>query len=97
MEQGSAERGAGAPFGDATVQPIMSASFQCRSHARLRGQIPEGPSSARRRAPVSGDATGEEHNSTRAISGAASRSGVASIEEADGTCSALRVRGVGMG
>ena len=39
---------------------------QCRSHARLGGQIPEGPSSAPRRAPVSGDATVKAHVSTRA-------------------------------
>jgi hypothetical protein len=39
---GSAERGAGARLRDATVEPIKGASFQCRSHARLRGQIPRG-------------------------------------------------------
>ncbi len=37
VEQGSAERGAGTRLRDATVEPIKGASFQCRSHARLRG------------------------------------------------------------
>ena len=50
-EQGSAQRGAGSRLRDATVQPIMGASNKCRFRARLRGQIPEGPSSALRRAP----------------------------------------------
>ena len=45
--------------GDATAEPIMGASFRMPIPACLRGQIPEGPSSARRRAPVSGDATRE--------------------------------------
>jgi hypothetical protein len=40
--QGSAQRGAGARLRDATVEPIKGASFQCRSPARLRGQIPRG-------------------------------------------------------
>ena len=39
-EEGSAERGAGARLRDATVEPINGASFLCRSHARLWGQIP---------------------------------------------------------
>jgi hypothetical protein len=41
-EQGSAQRGAGTRLRDATVEPIKGASFQCRSHARLGGQIPRG-------------------------------------------------------
>jgi hypothetical protein len=40
VEQGSAERGAGARLRDATVESIVGASGVCRSHARLRGQIP---------------------------------------------------------
>ena len=42
VEQGSAQRGAGTRLRDATVEPIKGASFQCRSRARLRGQIPRG-------------------------------------------------------
>ena len=57
VEQGSAERGAGARLRDATVEPIKARRFECRSMRVTGGQIPEGPSSAPRRAPVSGDAT----------------------------------------
>ena len=39
-EQGSAERGAGTHSWDGTVEPIVGASCESRSHARLRGQIP---------------------------------------------------------
>jgi len=41
-EQGSAERGAGARLRDATVQPIIGASFLADPYARLWGQIPRG-------------------------------------------------------
>jgi hypothetical protein len=116
VEQGSAERGAGARLRDATVEPIKARRFECRSMRVTGGQIPEGrlsrwsrgpnfklgmrpeirrkgtarrprpparsdprkkfgaplplsggPSSAPRRAPVSGDATVKAHVSTRAI------------------------------
>jgi hypothetical protein len=71
VEQGSAERGAGIGearsrgpvYGDATVEPIMGAS-QRRSMRAAGGQIPEGPSSAPRRAPVSGDVTREGRGTT---------------------------------
>jgi hypothetical protein len=52
-------RSRGPVYGDATVEPIMGASLR-RSMRAAGGQIPEGPSSAPRRAPVSADATGEE-------------------------------------
>jgi hypothetical protein len=51
VEQGSAERGAGARLRDATVEPIKARRFECRSMRVTGGQIPEGPSSAPRRAP----------------------------------------------
>ena len=59
VEQGSAERGAGARLRDATVEPIKARRYACRSMRVTGGQIPEGPSSAPRRAPVSGHATKE--------------------------------------
>jgi len=54
-----AARSRGPVHGDATAEPIKGASFKCRSMRVTGGQIPEGPSSAPRRAPVSGDATRE--------------------------------------
>ena len=47
---------------DATVEPIIGVILT-PIHARLPGQIPEGPSSAGRRAPVPGDATREGRRS----------------------------------
>ena len=50
-------RSRGPIYGDATVEPIMGASF-LPIPLRVSGvRSPEGPSSARRRAPVCGDAT----------------------------------------
>ena len=46
-------RSRGPVYGDATVEPIMSASHR-RSVRAAGGQIPEGPSSAPRRAPLAG-------------------------------------------
>jgi len=46
-------RSRGPVYGDATVQPIMGASHR-RSMRAAGGQIPEGPSSAPRRAPFMG-------------------------------------------
>jgi len=56
----------GPVYGDATVEPIIGASHR-RSMRATGGQIPEGPSSAPRRAPVSGDATGEEFRAADSI------------------------------
>ncbi len=53
----------GPVYGDATVEPIMSVSHR-RSMRAAGGQIPEGSSSAPRRAPVSGDATREGRRAT---------------------------------
>jgi hypothetical protein len=46
-------RSRGPVYGDATVEPIMGASLR-RSMRVTGGQIPEGPSSAPRRAPLTG-------------------------------------------
>ena len=46
-------RSRGPVYGDATVEPIMGASHR-RSMRVTGGQIPEGPSSAPRRAPLMG-------------------------------------------
>jgi hypothetical protein len=43
----------GPVYGDATVEPIVGASHR-RSMRATGGQIPEGPSSAPRRAPLTG-------------------------------------------
>ena len=67
-EEGSAERGAGAPFTGMRPWSRSRRVVQMPIHARLRGQIPEGPSSALRRAHCPcGDATAEAHISTRII------------------------------
>ena len=61
-EQGSAEpRSRGPTCGDATVKPIMGASFHADPFARLRGQIPRGAPLPPFDAPqgVHGDATVE--------------------------------------
>jgi hypothetical protein len=90
VEQGSAQRGAGTRLRDATVKPIEGASFQCRSHARLGGQIPGGaPSSAPRRAPLAGMRP-RRRAEDRGIGALMARSGVASKHTTPGTCSALR-------
>ena len=74
VEQGSAQRGAGARLRDATVEPIMARHVFKPIHAHLRGQIPEGPSSALRRAHLRGcDRTGAHKNAGNR--GAASRYG----------------------
>ena len=57
VEQGSAERGAGARLRDATVEPINGASILCRSHARHRGSDPRGSLFRPSTRPACGDAT----------------------------------------
>ncbi len=44
----------GPVYGDATVEPIIGASYGRSMRAAAGGQIPEGPSSAPRRAPYAG-------------------------------------------
>ena len=54
---GSAQRGVGTRSRDATVEPITGASLRCRSHARLRGQIPKGTLFRPPTRPACADAT----------------------------------------